>query len=157
MLTFNIPGYHENLTIHHLVLDFNGTIAIDGKLIAGVNDLLKGLSQQLNLHVITADTFGTVERELKGIPVKVVLISREDQGTQKEKYVQSLNEKTVVSIGNGVNDGKMLQASAIGMIVMQTEGCSPQSLMAADVLCPDILSALGLLNNPLRLVATLRN
>jgi soluble P-type ATPase len=60
-------------------------------------------------------------------------------------------------MGNGVNDGKMLQVSAIGVIVMQTEGCSPKSLMSADIVCPDILSALGLLNNPLRLVATLRN
>ena len=157
MLTFNIPGYHENLSIHHLVLDFNGTIAIDGKLIDGVRDLLIGLSNHLNLHVITADTFGTVEKEVKDIPIKVVLISREDQGSQKEKYVQSLNEKTVISIGNGVNDGKMLQVSCIGIIVMQSEGCSPKSLMAADVLCPDILSALGLLKYPLRLVATLRN
>jgi soluble P-type ATPase len=157
MLTFNIPGYIENLSIHHLVLDFNGTIAVDGKLIVGVKDLLIGLSQHLTLHVITADTFGTVEREVKDIPIQVVLISREDQGSQKEKYVQSLNEKSVISIGNGVNDGKMLQVSAIGIIVMQTEGCSPKSLIAADVVCPDILSALSLLSNPLRLVATLRN
>jgi len=157
MLTFNIPGYIENLSIHHLVLDFNGTIAVDGKLIVGVKDLLIGLSQHLTLHVITADTFGTAEKEVKDIPIQVVLISREDQGSQKEKYVQSLNEKSVISIGNGVNDGKMLQVSAIGIIVMQTEGCSPKSLIAADVVCPDILSALSLLSNPLRLVATLRN
>lgn len=157
MLAYNIPGYNENLTIHHLVLDFNGTIAIDGKLIAGVKELLIALSHHLTLHVITADTFGTVENEVKDIPINVVFISREDQGAQKERYVQSLNEKTVISIGNGVNDGKMLQVSAIGVIVMQAEGCSPKSLMTADILCPDIIYALQLLNNPLRLVATLRN
>lgn len=157
MFTYTIPGYNENLTINHLVLDFNGTIAIDGKLIAGVKELLLSLSYHLTLHIITADTFGTVEKEVKDIPINVVLISREDHGSQKERYVKSLNENTVVSIGNGVNDGKMLQVSAIGVMVMQAEGCSPKSLLTADILCPDILSALGLLNNPLRLVATLRN
>jgi P-type E1-E2 ATPase len=157
MLSLTIPGFNENLTIHHLVLDFNGTIAMDGKLINGVKDLLLGLSDQFMLHVITADTFGTVEKQLNDIPVKVVLISRQDQGSQKEQYVRSLNEKSVISIGNGVNDGPMLQASVIGIMVMQAEGCSPRSLMMADVVCPDILSALHLLDNPLRLVATLRN
>lgn len=157
MLSFNIPGYNENLRIHHLVLDFNGTIAIDGKLIAGVKELLLELAHHLTLHVITADTFGSVEKEVKDVPIHVVLISREDQRSQKDKYVRSLDEKTVVSIGNGVNDSKMLQAAAIGIIVMQTEGCSPKSMMSADIVCPDIISALTLLNNPLRLVATLRN
>jgi len=40
---------------------------------------------------------------------------------------------------------------------VQQEGASSEALMAADVICPDIFSALELLNNPLRLVATLRN
>jgi P-type E1-E2 ATPase len=157
MLSFSIPGFNESLTIHHLVLDFNGTIAVDGKLINGVKALLMGLADNIIVHVITADTFGSVEKELTGIPLKLHLISRMNQGSQKEEYIQSLNEKTVISIGNGNNDGKMLQASAIGILVMQTEGCSPKSLMSADVVCPDILSALNLLTNPLRLVATLRN
>ncbi len=71
--------------MHHLVLDFNGTIAIDGKLITGVKDLLTGLAENVSVHVITADTFGSAEKELTGIPLKLHLISRIDQGSQKGK------------------------------------------------------------------------
>lgn len=53
--------------IEHLVLDFNGTLAIDGKFIDWVVQLLNKLSEQLSIHVITADTFGTVAEVLKEV------------------------------------------------------------------------------------------
>jgi hypothetical protein len=40
MIEISIPGF-GNLTIEHLVLDYNGTIAFDGELIDGVKDLLQ--------------------------------------------------------------------------------------------------------------------
>jgi len=39
---------------------------------------------------------------------------------------------------------------------MQEEGAATPSLLAADVVCRDIVSALELLLHPLRLTATLR-
>ncbi|HDS06024.1 MAG TPA: ATPase P, partial [Bacteroides sp.] len=61
MIEIEIPGYK---TIHaeHLVLDFNGTLAVDGHLIDGVADQLFRLSADLEVHVLTADTFGTVRK-----------------------------------------------------------------------------------------------
>jgi len=157
MISLSIPGFNENITLEHLVLDFNGTIAIDGKLIDGIAEILNDLAQKVTIHVLTGNTFGSVEEELKNIPCRVIALPKENLGFEKKKYIQQLNLQSVVSIGNGRNDRLILQASVIGIIVIQQEGASSEALMAADVICPDIFSALELLNNPLRLVATLRN
>ncbi|MCK7578153.1 MAG: hypothetical protein MZV65_22050 [Chromatiales bacterium] len=50
----------------------------------------------------------------------------------------------------------MLAAAALGIVVVQGEGADVQTLLAADVVAPDILTALGLLQAPQRLVATRR-
>ncbi|NML47193.1 hypothetical protein HHL11_25830 [Ramlibacter sp. G-1-2-2] len=42
----------------HLVLDFNGTLACDGRLLEGVAPRLERLSGDLSIHVVTGDTFG---------------------------------------------------------------------------------------------------
>jgi soluble P-type ATPase len=60
-------------------------------------------------------------------------------------------------MGNGRNDRLMLKASALGIVVLQGEGAAFETIASADVLCTDILSALSLLSNPLRLIATLRS
>ena len=58
-----IPG-SETLQIDNLVLDYNGTLATDGFLDEGVAERLEKLaSSGLSLHVITADTSGTVAAE----------------------------------------------------------------------------------------------
>jgi soluble P-type ATPase len=51
----------------------------------------------------------------------------------------------------------MLQAAALGIAVILQEGIAVETLVTADVVCKDIISALELLTNPLRLTATLRS
>jgi soluble P-type ATPase len=51
----------------------------------------------------------------------------------------------------------MLKEAALGIAVVQEEGAFAETLMSADVVCTNIVSALGLLTNPLRLIATLRS
>ncbi|MFA4886376.1 MAG: ATPase P, partial [Desulfotomaculaceae bacterium] len=58
MLNIEIPG-KEKLTIKNIVLDFNGTIALDGVLLPGVQEKLNALAVGLNIYILTADTFGT--------------------------------------------------------------------------------------------------
>lgn len=57
MISIKIPGFKE-LHLSFLVLDFNGTLATDGKIIKGVTENLNKLASKLKIHVITADTFG---------------------------------------------------------------------------------------------------
>ncbi len=61
MLEITIPGGNE-LRLEHLLLDVNGTLTDRGQLIDGVATRLKRLSENLELHLLTADTFGPPRR-----------------------------------------------------------------------------------------------
>jgi soluble P-type ATPase len=156
MIEIKIPG-HKILELEHLVLDYNGTIAFDGVLIGGVKECLVELSQMLTVHVITADTFGSVKKALEDIDCKLALIPLGHQDVAKLEYVKNLGREQTVSLGNGKNDRLMLKASVLGVAVIQGEGAAFETVASADVVCTDIQSALSLLSNPLRLIATLRS
>jgi len=156
MITINITG-NRKIEVTHLVLDFNGTLAIDGKLIDGTKPLLELLSNQLTIHVVTADTFGTAESELSGINCTLKIISPEMQDMQKESHVFNLGEDHVIAIGNGLNDALMLKCAALGIVVLQKEGASVKTLLNADLVCNNIIDALELLTKPKRISASLRN
>jgi len=156
MIEINIPG-NKILKLEHLVLDYNGTIAFDGALIDGVKECLAELSQMLTVHVITADTFGSVKKAIEDIDCKLAVIPLDRQDAAKLEYVKNLGCEKTVSMGNGTNDRLMLKASALGVAIIQGEGAAFETLASADVVCTDILFALSLLSNPLRLIATLRS
>jgi soluble P-type ATPase len=156
MININIPGKNEALEISHLVLDFNGTLALDGRIKPRVADLLKKLAQQVQVHIVTAGTFGGVENEVRDIPCVLKVLDGPDQTAQKARYVEELGNESTACIGNGCNDRAMLKKAKLGILVIQEEGAAVDSLLAADVVCLDIQTALQLLLFPLRLTATLR-
>ncbi len=155
-MDITIPGYGR-LNLEHLVMDYNGTLAVDGRLMDGVGQALTALSRDLALHVLTADTFGKAAAELEGIPCKLGILPADDQHTRKRDYVVALGAERTVSIGNGRNDQLMLKASALGIGVILAEGIATETLLASDAVCTSIIEALDLLQHPLRLTATLRS
>jgi P-type E1-E2 ATPase len=156
MITIKIPGFGD-VQLVHLVLDYNGTLAVDGKVLPGVGEALTALSSEVEIHVITADTFGFAASQLAGLSVKLTIIPVESQAEAKLEIVSQLGAENVVAIGNGRNDHMMLKAAALGIAVIQAEGGSPETLTCADVVSSTILEALDLLKNPKRLIATLRS
>lgn len=156
MLSISIPGF-GGLRLVHLVCDYNGTLAHDGRLLPGVVEALAALAADLQIHVITADTHGGAARELHGLPVAIAVIGPVDQAAAKRTYIERLGAQEVVALGNGRNDREMLAAAAIGIAVVQGEGASPAALASADVVIAGAVNALELLRSPKRLVATLRD
>ncbi len=155
MLVVDIPS-SGTLRLAHLVVDYNGTLAIDGRLIAGVADRLRDLSTKLSVHVVTGDTFGKARAGLAGIPCTLSILDAEGQAQAKLDYVLQLGAKSTACIGNGRNDALALLACALGIAVLQPEGAAGASLQIASLVVPNVLDALDLLRRPLRLVATLR-
>ena len=155
MFTLDIPGW-DQLKIEHLVLDYNGTLAIDGKLHLGISDKLIELSRAFEIHVVTADTYGSAAAQLDRLPVKLTVMPNGSQAEAKLEYVVQLGPKSVVAVGNGRNDALMLEASALGIAVVHREGAAFQTLRAANIVVTNIFAALSLLSNPQRLIATLR-
>ena len=156
MIEIDIPGY-KKLQLEHLVLDYNGTLSCDGKLIAGVGRELQSLAERLQIHVLTADTFGKARLGLKDIPCELSILPVENQDLGKLEYVKDIGAVSAVCIGNGRNDNLMLKEAALGIAVVLEEGAAVETVLSADVVCTSIISALELLSNPLRLVATLRS
>lgn len=156
MLKYDIPGQGK-IEIEHLVLDYNGTIAIDGQLIEGVKDSINRLSDMIEVHVITADTFGNAKEQLHEIKCSLAIISNEFQDEQKSEFVRNLGREKTVSVGNGRNDKKMLKVSRLGICVIQEECAYLTTLLESDIISKNILDCFNLLMDPLRMKALLRN
>ncbi len=156
MIDINIPGFKE-LRLSHLILDYNGTIACHGRLLAGVAEKLELLAPHLAIHLLTADTFGTVRDQVAHLPADLVVIPLGDQALAKCEFMRGLGCEHTVAVGNGRNDRLMLREAALGIAVLLAEGVAVEALLAADVLAPGILEALDLLLVPAALTATLRS
>jgi P-type E1-E2 ATPase len=156
MIELTIPG-HGQLRIQHLVTDVNGTLAVDGQVIDGLVKRITALRDRISVKMITADTHGrqfSIDQQLDLTAVR--LIPDRNEAEQKAEFVRGLGAENVVAIGQGANDAAMLKEAALGICVMSREGVAVETLLAADIVVPDIFAALELLEKPMRTLATLR-
>lgn len=150
-----IPNF-KTVNITDIVCDYNGTIAKDGKVLPEIKALFKQLSKMYKLHVITADTFGSVHSQLQEYNTTIKVLSSDNHTEEKAQYINMLGCESCVALGNGNNDSAMLISAAIGIAILGDEGCSKDALLNSDLICKTISDALDLLLNTKRVVATLR-
>jgi len=156
MFEIDVPGF-KKLKLKYLVMDYNGTMAIDGHLIPGLKERIKRLSSFLEIHILTADTFGEVKNEIDGLPcILTILPDSQNQSKLKLDYIKKLGSKHSAAIGNGCIDKLMLKASVLGIATIQDEGAAMQAIINADIVVNNVLNALDLFLTPLRLKSTLR-
>ena len=155
MIEIDVPG-RGTYRFDHLVLDFNGTLALDGQLLDGVEERLREISKHLQIIIATADTFGTAGSLEARLGAKVLVMEPGSEVAQKRALVEHLDKERTVSIGNGANDVTMLRTAALGICVLGREGASPEALASSDLVFVSINDALDALLNPRRLVAGLR-
>lgn len=150
-----IPGFGE-LNISDIVCDYNGTIAKDGILLPEAAEAIKALTESYRVHIVTADTFGSVAAQVEGLDVSLKVLTSSDHTAEKRAYLEEIGADRCAAIGNGNNDLQMLRTAAISIAVMAEEGCSVKTLMGADIVCRSGAEALALFALPKRLIATLR-
>ena len=155
MIQVSIPG-RGTMSLEVLVLDYNGTLALDGEMFESVKETLSRLSPFLEIHILTSDTYGTVVRQCEGLPIQVNVLKSTEHVKEKADYVLRFGNREVVAIGNGANDQLMLKHAHLGIAVIGFEGASTQALLSADLIVHSIEHALGLLIETQRLKATLR-
>src|SRR2546423_15001945 len=129
VLRVAIPG-RDPLTLPHLVLDLNGTLAVDGHVVAGVAERLAALRAHLQLHLLTAGTHGHVEESALALGLQPLAIGT---GTEKRDYVRALGPANVPAMGNGATDVLMLQQAGPAIAVPGPEGPCVQALAPANV------------------------
>ncbi len=145
---------HGPSTFSRLVLDYTGTLSLDGVLLPGVEDRLQLLARELTVTVLTADTFGTAREALKDLPLEVQIIR---DGREKAQAVITMGPEEVIAVGNGRNDIPMMEVAGLAVAVLGPEGAAADLLPSVDVVTRDIKDALDLSLHPLRLKATLRD
>lgn len=151
-LELEVPG-RGPLRLVHVVLDVNGTITNRGALLEGVEPRLERVRRLLEVHLLSADTFGTLSAIAAELDASAGTVST---GEEKLAYVTRLGAERCAAIGNGANDAQMLEAAALGIAVVGREGAAAAAVRAADVVCGSVLDALDLLLDSRALVATLR-
>ncbi len=155
VIELNIPG-RGTVRLLHLVCNVDGTLSLDGQLLEGLIRTLPDLRDRLTLHLLTADTYANQDLIDRQLNVRAIRIQPGDEPGQKVDYIRQLGAESVVAIGQGASDAGMLQEAQIGICVLSPEGTVVECLMAADLVVPNIQSAIDLLEKPLRLVASLR-
>jgi P-type E1-E2 ATPase len=155
VIEINIPG-RGTLRLDHLVTDVNGTLAVDGQLIEGVAQRIGLLRDRLTVHMLTADTHGKQASIDQQLNLTAVRIQPGNESTQKAEYVRQLGAESVIALGQGANDAGMLKEAALGICVLSKEGTAGETFLSADLVTPDVNTALDLLIKPLRIVASLR-
>jgi soluble P-type ATPase len=151
-----VPALAHRLALRgldHLMLDVNGTLTNRGALLPGVETSINDLRPMLSVHLMSADTFGTLESTAQLLRASAV---RAASGDDKLTYLNDLGRDRCAVIGNGANDVQVLAACALGFAVIGPEEANSAALAAADVVCTSVLDAFGLLLEPRALAATLR-
>jgi len=155
MINLDIPGW-GNIDIENIVFDLNGTIAIDGKIPPEVKEKINDLSEKAKIFILTADTQGTANDEIRDIDVSWVKIPGEDTAKGKMEFLKTINPETTVAIGNGDNDRLLLKEAALGIAVLGEEGVSTAAIRESDIVVRNISDAFNLFLKPKRLIATMR-
>jgi P-type E1-E2 ATPase len=151
-LVLEIPGRHR-VELDVLLLDVNGTLTDRGALLVGVAERLAALQEKLEVRLLSADTFGTLDAIARELSLPALRVA---SAAQKVTVLRDVGSDRCVAIGNGTNDGPMLAESALGIAVIGPEGCSAAALAACDLVCHSVVEALDLLVDPRVLAATLR-
>ena len=148
----SIPGFAD-VRLEHLLLDVNGTLTNRGALMDGVAARVERLRDELDIHLVSANTFGSLDSIAESLRVTAVAVAT---GEDKLRVLDQLGREHCAVIGNGTNDVLVLEAAAIGFAILGPEGASAAALRSADVVCASVVDALDLLLEPRALAATLR-
>ncbi len=155
MIRLEIPG-RGVFEWQVLVSDVNGTLAADGRLLEGVAERLAAVREVLQVQLLTADTHGRQAEIDRLLGLQAVRVRGGHEAEQKAAFVRDLGAAHVIALGQGANDALMLKEASLGLCVLSPEGTAVEALQAADLVAPDVLTALDLLLHPTRMLASLR-
>ena len=150
-----IPGY-TSYDLKYLLLDYNGTVALDGAIKPSVKELIREISTELEVFILTDDTHGTAAAECAELPVTLKTFPTATALDSKLEILNSLGADNCCTIGNGRNDLLMCRESALSISVIGEEGCYSKLITQTNITVKNIEDGFELLLKPKRLIATLR-
>jgi len=154
MISIQRPGM-ESLDIHFVLIDFEGTLAMDGRVHPKAKDKVNLLSKRATIYILTKSNREKVEETLTKMKVEILYLTEGDSSQQKLNVLQRLGSHQTAVIGNGLDDVRIMEQAGLGMCVIGKEGSSAEAMAKADLVVSNVLDALDFLLKPLRQRATL--
>ena len=168
MISIGRPG-QSNLGIESILLDFDGTLAMDRRVHPKAKDKINLLSKRTNIYIFVnppTPPFNKggkggilakelIEERLRKVKAEIIYLTVGDSSRRKLDLLRQLGPSRCVAIGNGADDAAMVEEAGIGICVIGEEGVSGEGIKNADLVFADILDALDFLLKPLRQKATL--
>lgn len=154
-MKIKIPNYNT-FNLNKLAFDFNGTLATGGEVPEKIIKRLEKLTNDFEIYILTADTFGTVREMVADLAVEVAIIEGDDGTGFKRDFIKELGSAETIAIGNGNNDRLMVEEAAIGIAIIGNEGAAIDTILNSDLIINNIFNVFELLEEPARLIASLR-
>jgi soluble P-type ATPase len=154
MIAIQRPGQGD-LQIEFLIIDFEGTLASDRRVHPKAKDKINLLSKRIKIYILAKEEKERVEEVLKKVKAEITYLTEGESSQKKLDLLRQLGAGRTVAIGNGVDDGLMIEEAGLGLCVIGKEGASSEAVKNADIVFTDILDALDFLLKPLRQRATL--
>jgi soluble P-type ATPase len=154
MISIQRPGM-ESLELHFVLIDFEGTLAMDGRIHPKAKDKVNLLSKRVTVYILTKSSKEKVEETLKKMKAEILYMTEGDSSQQKLDVLQRLGPHQTAVIGNGFDDVQIMEQAGLGMCVIGKEGSSAEAMAKADLVVTNVLDALDFLLKPLRQKATL--
>jgi len=154
MIHIQRPG-QEPLEIDFILIDFEETVASDRRVHPKAKDKVNLLAKRAKIYILTKEEKERVEEVLKKVKAEIVYLTEGESSQKKLGLLRELGATRTVVVGNGADDGPMMEEALLGLCVIGKGGASSEAVKNADIVFTDILDALDFLLKPLRQKATL--
>jgi len=154
MITMERPG-QEPLRIEYILIDFEGTLAVDRRVHPKAKDKMNLLSRRTKIYVLAQGQDQVAKEVLKKVTAEVVHLKEGESSLGKLSLLNELGPQRTVAIGNGLDDVAMVENAGLGICVISREGTASEMVEKADLVVANILDALDFLLKPMRQQATL--
>jgi len=155
MIFIERPG-QGNLEIEFILIDFEGTLALDRRVHPKAKDKINLLSKRAKIYILTKEEKEHAEEVLRKVKAEIIYLTEGESSQKKLDLLRQLGANRTVAIGNGADDVPMIEEAGLGICVLGKEGTFSEAIKKADVVFMNILDALDFLLKPLRQKATLR-
>ena len=145
----------EPLEIESILIDFEGTLASDGRVHPKAKDKINLLSKRTKIYILAKGEEERVGETLRNVKAESIHFTEGEVSQQKSDFLRKLGASKAVAIGNGMDDASMMGEAGLAICVISKEGTSTEAMTNADVVVMNIIDALDFLLKPLRQKATL--
>ncbi len=145
---------NSELFIETIVLDLNGTLAVNGKVSEETKSrILKLKSMAYRLVLISGDIRGNASVIAEDLEIELFLGANSQE---KAEQMQQFDKDKTAAIGNARIDIGTFDNAAISIATLQSEGIHSGIINHVDLIVPSIDDALNLFIDIKSLEATLR-